>query len=170
MKVLVVYYSQTGNTEKIAQAIQEEASQSNEATLMKIEDVDPGGVKDFDLIVIGSPLHAGNLSGPVKDFLDNMQVEPGKKLACFITHAAPAYPDQELGKFNEPVQAACDKNKIEFAGSFACQGFLTPELHEMIKERQGATDEEWAEKVEQMTGHPDEIDLENARTFIRGIL
>lgn len=44
MKVLVTYFSQSGNTEKIAKAIWEEASQANEADLKKLEDV---GAEDF---------------------------------------------------------------------------------------------------------------------------
>ena len=35
MKVLVTYFSQSGNTEKIAKAIWEEASQANEADCKK---------------------------------------------------------------------------------------------------------------------------------------
>ena len=44
MKVLVTYFSQSGNTEKIAKGIWEEASQANEADLKKLEDV---GAEDF---------------------------------------------------------------------------------------------------------------------------
>ena len=36
MKVLVTYFSQTGNTEKIARAMCEEASLANEAELKKL--------------------------------------------------------------------------------------------------------------------------------------
>ena len=36
MKVLVTYYSETGNTEKIARAIYEEASKEHEVNLKKI--------------------------------------------------------------------------------------------------------------------------------------
>ena len=38
MKILVSYFSQTGNTEKIAKGIYEEASQGNQADLKKLED------------------------------------------------------------------------------------------------------------------------------------
>ncbi|MCK4434827.1 flavodoxin domain-containing protein, partial [Candidatus Bathyarchaeota archaeon] len=39
MKVLVTYYSETGNTEKIARAIYEEVSKEHEAYLKKINEV-----------------------------------------------------------------------------------------------------------------------------------
>ena len=44
MKVLVTYFSQSGNTEKIAKAIHEEAAQNNKADLKKLEDITPGEV------------------------------------------------------------------------------------------------------------------------------
>ena len=83
MKILVSYFSQTGNTEKIAKGIYEGASQANDADFKKLEDV---GVVDFagyDFISIGSPLHAGNLAAPVKDFLSNIQAGLSQKNGRF---------------------------------------------------------------------------------------
>ena len=170
MKILVAYFSQTGNTEKVAKAIQEEAAQSNEVELKKLEEISPGGLAGYDFIFLGSPLHAANLAGPVKDFLGHIQAGSGQKMAGFITHAAPAYPDQEMDKFTEPIKTSCREKGIEYIGCFECQGFLTEALHEMIKKSQNLTDEQWAERVRQMTGHPGEEDLKKARAFTREIL
>ena len=142
MKVLVTYFSQTGNTEKIAGAICEEASQSNDAEMKKLEEASPGDVAGYEVIFVGAPLHGGNLAEPVKTFLESISSGSGKKIAGFITHAAPAYPDQEMGKFTEPIRAACKKNGMEYAGCFDCQGFLSEALHEMIKKSQNLTDEQ----------------------------
>ena len=170
MKILVAYFSQTGNTEKIAQAIQEESLQANETELHQIEGIDPAAIDAYDFVFIGSPLHAGNLAAPVKEFLDQMRVKTGQRLACFITHAAPAYPEQDMSQFSEPIRSFCDKNGLQFTGHFGCQGYLTEALHEMIKNRQGLTDEQWAEKVELMRGHPDDEDLIRARDFAKKVL
>ena len=40
----------------------------------------------------------------------------------------------------------------------------------MIKSNFGDTDEQWAEKVSQMTGHPDTTDMDDARRFVRKVL
>ena len=170
MKVLVTYCSQTGNTEKVAAAICEEASQSNEAEMRKIEDIGAEDVAGYDLIFVGSPLHGGNIAEPAKTFLENMQAGSGQQVAGFITHAAPAYPDQEMDRISEPIKAACEKNSIVFKGCFSCQGFLSEALHEMIKKSQNLTDEQWAERVEQMTGHPNAEDLAQARAFAKDAL
>ena len=170
MKILVTYFSQTGNTEKVARAIQEEAAQGNEVELKKLEEVSPGDVVNYDFIFLGSPLHAANLAAPVKEFLGNVQTGSDQKMAGFITHSAPAYPEQAMDSFTEPIKTACKEKGFEYKGCFDCQGFLTEAIHEMVKKSQNLTDEQWAESVKQMTGHPDEEDLKNARAFAKEVL
>ncbi len=170
MKILITYLSQTGNTEKIAKAIYEEASPTHAVETKKLEEVNPENVSGYDLIFIGSPIHAGNLSGPVKEFLDRLQTPTGKKMAGFLTHAGTAYPDQVMSKFTEPLKTACEKNRLEYLGCFSCQGFLNPAIHDMVKKAQNLTDEQWAERVKEMTGHPDAEDLKKARAFAKEVL
>ncbi len=79
MKILIAYLSQTGNTEKIAKAIYEEASPAHEVETKKLEEVSAENLSGYDLIFIGSPIHAGNLAGAVKDFLNRLQVPSGAK-------------------------------------------------------------------------------------------
>ena len=170
MKILIAYLSQTGNTEKIAKAIYEEASPAHEVETKKLEEVSAENLSGYDLLFIGSPIHAGNLAGAVKDFLNRLQVPSGGKLAGFVTHSGAAYPEQILSKFTEPFKAACEKNALEYLGCFNCQGFLNPAIHEMVKKGQNLTDEQWAERVKQMTGHPDAEDLAKAKAFAREVL
>ena len=170
MKVLVTYFSQTGNTEKIAKAICEEASQANEVDLKKLEDVGAGDIAGYDFIFMGSPLHASNLAGPVKDFLGGLQAGSGQKMAGFITHSAPAYPEQAMDGFTEPIKTACQEKGIEYKGCYDCQGFLTEAIHDMVKQSQNLTDEQWAESVKQMTGHPNEEDEQKAKDFAKKVL
>jgi flavodoxin len=167
MKVLVTYLSQTGNTKKIAKAIYEEASRTNETVLKKLEDVGPGDVAKYDFILIGSPLHSGNLAEPVKKFLSSIQAGSGQKMAGFITHFAPAYPDQDMDGFTEPIKAACKEKGIEYKGCLDCQGALTEPLHEAVKKKLNLTNEQWAEMVKQMTGRPNEEDEGRAKAFAR---
>ena len=170
MKVLVTYFSQSGNTEKIGRGICEEASQAHEAELKKLEDVGAGDVTGYDFIFIGSPLHASNLAGPVKEFLGSIQAGSGQKMAGFITHFAPAYPDQAMDGFTEPIKTACQEKGMEYKGCFDCQGALTESLHEMVKKNQKLTDEQWEGMVKQMTGRPNEEDVANAKAFAKEVL
>jgi flavodoxin I len=170
MKILITYLSQTGNTEKIAKAIYQETSPTQEVEIKKLEEVSADNLSGYDLIFIGSPIHAGNLSGPVKEFLGRLQAPSGKKMAGLLTHAGTAYPDQVMSKFTEPFKTACEKNGLQYLGCFSCQGFLNPAIHEMVKKGQNLTDEQWAERVKEMTGHPDAEDLKKARAFAKEIL
>jgi len=170
MKILIVYFSQTGNTEKIANAINAVASAGNETEVKKMEDIDARSVNGYDLLFLGSPLHASNLAGPVKTFLGDLNSAACKQLAGFITHFAPAYPDQAMDGFVEPIIAACTEKGFEYKGCFDCQGALTESLHDMVKKSQNFTDEQWADIVKQMTGHPDEGDEDKARKFAEEVL
>ena len=170
MKILITYFSQTGNTEKIARAIDEVASKDNETEMKKLEEVEAASVKGYGLLFVGSPLHAANLSAQVKTFLDSLQPGACKQLAGFITHSSPAYSDQDMTGFTEPIKTACKDKGIEYKGCFDCQGFLTEAIHDMVKKSQNKTDEEWAEVVKQMSSHPDTADEANARKFAETVL
>ncbi len=170
MKVLVTYFSQSGNTEKIAKAICEQAAQVNEAQLKKLEDITPDDVAGYDFIFIGSPLHSGSLAAPVKECLGVLQASSGQKMAGFITHFAPAYPEQDMDGFAEPIKAACKEKGIEYKGCFDCQGFLAESMHEMVQKKMNLTDEQWADMVKQMTGRPNQEDVDNAKACAKEVL
>lgn len=167
MNVLVTYFSQSGNTEKIARAICEQAAKAHTAELKKLTDITPDDVAGYDFIFIGSPLHSGSLSAPVKECLGVIQASSGQKMAGFITHFAPAYPEQDKERFTEPVRAACKEKGIEYKGCFACQGFLAESMHEIVQKKLNLQDEQWADMVKQMTGRPNEEDEGNARAFAK---
>ena len=167
MKVLIIYFSQTGNTEKIASAIYEEVSLSNEAVLNKLDDVDPDSLNTYDQVFIGSPIHAGTIAKEIQDFLQKLPALPKMRLAGFITHAATAYPKQTLEQMTQPFVDICKNNKMKYLGCFNCQGYLADFMHEAVQKMQKASDKEWQEKVKRMTGHPNADDEADARAFTR---
>ena len=128
MKVLITYFSQTGNTEKIASAIHNEAAKNHEVQSKQLKDISAADLAAFDFVFIGSPLHGGNLAAPVKEFLSSIKPGAGKKMAGFITHAADAYPDQDMDKFSEPIKAACKDSGMEYQGMFRLSGFFDRSL------------------------------------------
>jgi len=170
MKVLVVYFSQTGNTEKIASAIYDEASLANDAVLKKLNDVPPDTLNDYDQVFVGSPIHAGSIAKEMKEFLNKLPRLPKLKLACFITHSAPAYPQQTLEQMTQPFVASCKDKNMDYMGCFSCQGYLANSMHEAVQKMQKVDDETWQEKVKQMTGHPNADDASDAKAFARSAL
>jgi len=73
INVLVVYYSASGNTEKMARAVVEGAKkiQGVEAVAKSTDKVVEADLKKADAIVLGSPTYYGNMAGPMKTFIDN---------------------------------------------------------------------------------------------------
>ena len=70
-KILVTYYSRTGNTEEMAGLIAENLKKhGNEATLKKVEETKPADFKEADGIIIGSPTYYGSMAAEAKELLD----------------------------------------------------------------------------------------------------
>lgn len=170
MKILVSYFSQSGNTEKIARAIWEEAGRVNDVECKKVEEINSADLAGYDFIFIGSPLHSGNLASPVKDLLTKVKAGSNQKMAGFITHFAPAYPEQDMERFAEPIQATCKEYEIEYKGCFDCQGALAEAMHEAVKKKLNLSDDAWADMAKQMAGTPNEEDVAKAKEFAREVL
>ncbi len=70
-KVLICYYSQTGNTEKMAQIITDVMKEADlSVDLKRVEDTKVDDLLDYDCIVIGSPTYYGSMAWPIKKLLD----------------------------------------------------------------------------------------------------
>ncbi len=70
-RVLVVYYSRTGHTQEMAEAIAQGARGAGaEAVCAGVQNVAAKGLADYDAIVIGSPSYYGAMAGDIKKFLD----------------------------------------------------------------------------------------------------
>jgi ferredoxin len=69
MKSIVIYYSQTGNTKKIGQAIQKGITrQTGQCDVKRLKDIKPADLKKYDLIGIGSPIWSSCPTPNVIDF------------------------------------------------------------------------------------------------------
>ncbi len=73
-RILIAYHSETGNTEKMAQAIGKGAVSvaGVEAVVRKTTEVKPEEIPRFDGIVVGTPIHWGNASTETRRFLDQV--------------------------------------------------------------------------------------------------
>ena len=91
-------------------------------------------------------------------------------MAGFVTHFAPAYPDQDMDGFTEPIKTACKEKGIEYKGCFNCQGALVESMHKAVQKKLNLSDEQWADVVKQMTGRPGDEDTANAKAWSKEIL
>ncbi len=87
MKILITYDSYFGNTEQVAKKISEVLASQMEVQIIKITDVHLEQLKDFDLVVFGSPTRGFKASEPTLLFVNSIPGGglKGIKVAVFDT-------------------------------------------------------------------------------------
>ncbi len=124
-KVLIAYYSYSGNTKRVAEKIQQltngdifeivpkkaypnnyndvvNLAKDEKQKDIKPELTDNGNIKDYDIIFLGTPVWWYTMASPVKTFISNNDFS-GKTIVPFCTHggggASSTYIDmQKLAK------------------------------------------------------------------------
>ncbi len=136
-KVLISYYSRTGNTEEACRVLQKELG----ADVVEIKDmnnrdsvfgmiggmlktllglntrIEPEQVSldNYDLIVLGSPVWASKLTPAISTFIKKNNFE-GKKVVIFIT--SDSFIEE---KYQEKQKSAVEKQGCDVAGHFQVQ-------------------------------------------------
>ena len=78
-KVLVVYYSRTGNTEEMAKAVEKGVRETGvECELKRVEETTPEDLLNADGIIIGSPTYFGLPAQEIVKLLDDSVKYYGK--------------------------------------------------------------------------------------------
>jgi flavodoxin len=83
MKSCVLYFSQTGNTKKFAEVI---AASLKIPAVYDITTTDPTVVNDFDVIILGTPVHGFSPSVQALAFVERLPDGDGKRAILFCTH------------------------------------------------------------------------------------
>ena len=141
----------------------------HDVAMKKIEELQKDGLSGYDLVFVGSPCHAGDLAGPVKELLSAIPAGLKTRVVGFLTHAATVYNKQDFEKCRMSFESILAEKKLALDDFFDCQGFLNPAIHDYVKKMKKIGDDEWKSRVEQMTGHPNEEDLIKAAAFARRV-
>ena len=161
MKTLVACISQTGNTKKVAEAIYSQLPEEKEMKeLGELEDLE-----GCDLCFIGFPVHAGNPAVAAKEFLEKNGA--GKKVALFVTHAAPEDAEDVPGLLDACRKAATN---AELVGLFDCQGALDDNVRDFLLKSDSPKHQEFGKMAHLTKGQPDEGRLEKAKAFAREVM
>jgi flavodoxin len=157
MNTLVTYFSESGNTEKLAQAIYEGIDRSKK-TILPLKDAE--GVEDYDLIFCGFPVHSHSVPGKMESFIK--KIPEGKKVAFFATHGSLRGGELAITAFYHALTLA---SKLNILGTFGSRGKVKPSIIDALMQK--AEHKAWAEEAQSAAGHPDEGDLEDARDFAK---
>jgi flavodoxin/ferredoxin len=148
MKSLIIYFSLTGNTRKIAHAIHNGMSQRVErCDIATFKKVDVSRLAEYDLFVFGSPVWGGVPSNVMR-FIDAMPFSKRKHCAVFCTHGA------SPERFFPLIIERLVKKGLSIIGFNDWYGTVY---------RPAAPTPYFTD------GHPDQIDLEEAEEFGREI-
>ena len=160
MKTLVTYYSESGNTEKLAKAIYEglEATENEIAKIGEDQKFD-----DYDIIFVGFPVHGSSV--PAKAEKCIKRIPENKMLAFFGTHGSLRGGPLSISAFHYAITLAPKANII---GTFSCRGEVKASLLEGLMNK--SEYRFWALEAQSAAGHPDNADFEDARQFARQML
>ena len=159
MKALVTYYSETGNTKKLAQSIYDSLVVDKEIKPVQ----EANNTEGYDIIFYGFPVQAHSVPAKAMNFITRLP--KGQKIAFFSTHGSlrgGIFPKQA---FEHAVSLAIQANVL---GHFGSRGQVKAEVLDALTKK--LEHEAWINEAQSASGHPDENDLADAKSFAAEIM
>ncbi len=145
LKGIVVYYSATGSTAKVAKAIHRGMKTAIDCDIAPINKIDPKKMSEYDVIAVGGPIWFYRETANLKLFIYNMPKMTGKLCVPFCSHGS-----EPSGYFFSISRTILQKG-LTIIGWNDWYGSVFHVLH---MPKPYVTD-----------GHPDHIDIEEAEAF-----
>ncbi len=111
MKIAVRYYSRTGNTKKLAEAIAK-------AVHAEAKTTDEPLSEDVDILFLGSSVYANGVDGAIKRFIQDLNVNVGK-VVNFSTAALVKSTYKQVDKLLAEKHVPLAQEEFHCRGSFA---------------------------------------------------
>ncbi len=165
MKILITYYSETGNTEKIAESIGEGITKES-PTIKQIKDVDINSLNNYELVFFGSPTQANGLPSVAKKFLKACSEDASCKFAIFSTHGSSE--SSGYSSFFKAVNKILGKKNITVVDQFDSVGELKNE--QVIQMLRSAMPDMIDNMINNSKGRPNANDLDKAKEFGKQVI
>ena len=110
MKIAIRYYTKTGNTKKLADAI-------SQVVNVEAKTVDEPLTEDVDILFLGSAVYAAGIDGKIKDFIKNIDVNVGE----VVNFSSAALIESTYGQVKKEVEAKgikMSENEFHCRGAF----------------------------------------------------
>jgi hypothetical protein len=162
MKILVTYWSKTGNTRQVAEAIFN--ALPGEKFLKPLDEVET--LDEFDLTFLGFPVMQFGVPAAARQFIADKTA--GKQIALFVTHAMLSGSEDTrqqamLAKELDKCCSACSKSTL--MGFYHCQGELSETMANELLLSDNPMLMQFAAMRPLTTGHPNRSELDEARHF-----
>ena len=174
MKAIIIYWSKTGNTEKVALAIKESLQETGmSVSLKKVEDAGEIDFFAYDLICLGFPSYRWRPPKPVDEFLNStfrahrkegrVQVSApklsDKSALIFCTYSGPH------SGIREAIPAGL------YAGQFFEHiGFTVLDELYVVGEFHGSVEESTKGKLGDIRGRPNAEDLSKVKADVKKLV
>ena len=171
---LIIYFSATGNTEKVANTISDTLKEEGiDVKLLKVQDAAEEELYDYDMVFLGTPSYSFMPAKPVMDFISNkMKLHrergdiklcapkiPGKDAVAFCTYSGPhtgineAIPvGKYLGQFFEHI-----------GFGIAREWYVVGEFH-------GREENSTMGRLGNIKGRPNQQDLAKVGSYVRDLI
>lgn len=111
MRIAVRYYSRSGNTKKLAEAIAK-------AVHVEAKTTDEPLREDVDILFLGSSVYANGVDGNIKTFIQNLTVKVGR-VVNFSTAALVKSTYKQVGRLLAEKHIPLAQEEFYCRGSFA---------------------------------------------------
>jgi flavodoxin len=174
LNALIIYFSATGNTQKVANVIWETLQEEKvKVNLLKVQDAPEEELYDYNLVFLGTPSYSFLPAKPIMDFINNkMELHmkrgdiklcapkiPGKNAVVFCTYSGPhtgineAIPvGKYMGQFFEHI-----------GFEIAAEWYVVGEFH-------GREENSTIGRLGNIKGRPNQQDLATVRRDVRDLI
>ncbi|WP_099467233.1 flavodoxin family protein [Konateibacter massiliensis] len=111
MNIAIRYYSKTGNTKKLADAISQTTGTPAETTKTSI-------TEPVDILFLGSSVYAAGVDAEVKEFIASLDKEKVKRVVNFSTAALLPSTYKQVKQLLEQKGITVDAQEFHCRGSF----------------------------------------------------
>ena len=166
MRVLITYHSQTGNTEKVARAIQEALSNEN-VTLLPASDVKAETFETYDIVFLGSGVYGSIIGKSLRQLMKRVVNLP-EKFVLFTTHSSIGR-NAHIKAFSK-IRRSIEDSNCEVIAEYDCLGennAITADRRKLFLQNLSPSERKEAEDhIEKLKGHPNAEDLEDTKKFV----
>jgi len=174
MKALIIYWSGTGNTKKVAETIDKTLKDGGvKSVLKRVEDARDDDLYEYDLVFIGAPSHMWQPPAPVlkyvREKMDYYRQHgdiklcapkiPGKRGVVFVTYSGPHTGLNEAIPVGKYFGQFMEHMGFDVAGEW----YVVGEFH-------GRENESTRGRLGDIRGRPNQQDLDNITKDVKKLL